>query len=677
MKLKCFVVAIVFSCAFFISCTPTLQGENPLEGNWSIASSSPEEKYSDAKTKDFSPIPYEDITALDKRYPHKAVTVWLKKNFTVPQSLRGKALAIYTEKSRMANEMYMNGHLIGKEGRFPPNDFNEWIKSGYYPLQNSILHNEKENTLLIKLYGDGDLGLWNLRLAENDSARGVFEYNEFVNRTVNEVMSFLMIVFGVYYSIMFRYRPKAKENLYFALLSFGFAIYFFNFYASRIPEFVNLGMTNITFQKILAANQYLLLFSIVSFFREFLGRKANRIEKITLAVLTIIPIAILILVPKSFAELRPIDEKVVFVIGILGSYLLFIIVNSIIHKHPYGWIMLIAFITPFLSILYDVIVHEWLRYTGSLYIMGFGIPVFILMILFVLARNYMAMYSDIEELNIHLEKKVHERTSQLSLAKDEIQAANEELSAINESLTNTNRALEDAKSIADRDMRMAVNLQSSLLPSPPNVSEWSASCLYKPMSGVSGDLYDFFERDDRLIGAAIFDVSGHGIASGLITMIAKEIVFNKDLIAQISNVDNYLTGIILKFQNNLVEYVNAGHPDLFCRKSHTGKVYPVTLKDHDFKGSFLGIEKFKLPYKALAFRVEEGDALLIFTDCFNESRNAKDEEYGIDRILDSFRRAPLDSPDEMITFMMKEFYEFTGTDILSDDLTVVIIKRLI
>ena len=585
MKLKCLMIAMVLSCAFLAACTPTLQGENPFEGNWFIAGSSPEETYADAAAKDFAPIPYSDIMELDKRYPHKAVTVWLKKEFVVPPSLNGKHLAVTTDKSRMANEMYLNGHLIGKEGRFPPNDFNEWIKSGYYPLQDGILHNEKKNTLLIKLYGDGDLGLWNLRLAESDAARAVFEYNEFVNRTVNEVMSFLMIVFGVYYIIMFRYRPKAKENLYFSLLSFGFAIYFFNFYASRIPGFVDLGMKNITFQKILVANQYLLLFSIVSFFREFLGRKAYMFEKIAVVVLTVIPIVILVFVPHSFAELRPIDEQVVFVIGLLGLYLLFIIINSIIHKHPYGWIMLVAFVTPFLSILYDVIVHEWLRYTRSPYIMGFGIPVFILMILFVLARNYMAMYSDIEELNVHLEEKVEERTHQLSAAKDEIQAANEELSAINDSITETNRELENAKRIADRDMRMAVNLQSSLLPRPPKVTEWSTACLYKPMAGVSGDLYDFFERDGQLIGAGLFDVSGHGIASGLITMIAKSIIYrnfnqyydkklgfivsqiNEGLISQIGSVDNYLTGIFLKFNGSTVEYVNAGHILIFFAES--------------------------------------------------------------------------------------------------------------
>jgi sigma-B regulation protein RsbU (phosphoserine phosphatase) len=45
------------------------------------------------------------------------------------------------------------------------------------------------------------------------------------------------------------------------------------------------------------------------------------------------------------------------------------------------------------------------------------------------------------------------------------------------------------------------------------------------MSGISGDLYDFYLDDDTLSGISLFDVSGHGIASGLITMLAKSILF--------------------------------------------------------------------------------------------------------------------------------------------------------
>ena len=38
------------------------------------------------------------------------------------------------------------------------------------------------------------------------------------------------------------------------------------------------------------------------------------------------------------------------------------------------------------------------------------------------------------------------------------------------------------------------------------------------------EIYDFYYIDDKISGLGVFDVSGHGISSGLITMIAKSIL---------------------------------------------------------------------------------------------------------------------------------------------------------
>jgi sigma-B regulation protein RsbU (phosphoserine phosphatase) len=116
-------------------------------------------------------------------------------------------------------------------------------------------------------------------------------------------------------------------------------------------------------------------------------------------------------------------------------------------------------------------------------------------------------------------------------------------------------------------MMMAANVQANLFPKEaPKTEEWDIAFVFKPMSGVSGDLYDFYEDNGSLKGIAIFDVSGHGVASGLITMIAKSVfrrnitehpgeklnrileMSNSELINEIGKVDNYLTGMIILFK---------------------------------------------------------------------------------------------------------------------------------
>jgi sigma-B regulation protein RsbU (phosphoserine phosphatase) len=94
-------------------------------------------------------------------------------------------------------------------------------------------------------------------------------------------------------------------------------------------------------------------------------------------------------------------------------------------------------------------------------------------------------------------------------------------------------------------------------------------------------MFDFFLNDDnRLEGMTLMDVSGHGITSALITMMARTVIsrrFNdmralplNEVMEGINTVLNremrgvylYLTGILLRFHESRVEYVNAAHPDL-------------------------------------------------------------------------------------------------------------------
>ena len=204
-----------------------------------------------------------------------------------------------------------------------------------------------------------------------------------------------------------------------------------------------------------------------------------------------------------------------------------------------------------------------------------------------LADKINSMRRDVQILNTDLENKIAERT-------DELRTAMEEMESMNDALAETNKELEQTQHVARVDMEIAANVQSSLFPKePPVVKEWDIAYAFIPMSGVSGDLYDFYIHDNILDGIALFDVSGHGIASGLITMIARSVFYrnfnkgkenplhevlekiNRVLINEMGQADNYLTGILLRFNSDTVEYVNAGHSDLLCRHAATGCVETI------------------------------------------------------------------------------------------------------
>jgi serine phosphatase RsbU (regulator of sigma subunit) len=306
----------------------------------------------------------------------------------------------------------------------------------------------------------------------------------------------------------------------------------------------------------------------------------------------------------------------------------------------------------------------------------------------VISLSNAKMYQNLSDLKDNLEDRVLKRTEELMFEKEKVEAMNETLIATNENL-------ENAKIIAERDMKMAVNVQKSILPKEaPKVKGWDIAYAFQPMSGVSGDLYDFYHTDDTLNGIALFDVSGHGIASGLITMIAKPIIHrfftrmknsklnkvlqraNEDLVEEIGNVDNYLTGIILKFNGDKdqVEYVNAGHPDLMLRNKDRS-VREVNDDENDFKGMFLGFKEFGSKFESLKFEMNAGEELLLFSDCIIEGKNSKNEEYGTDALMKSFSRAPDGSAEEILFYITNEFMKFIDHRNLDDDYTVIIIKK--
>ena len=297
------------------------------------------------------------------------------------------------------------------------------------------------------------------------------------------------------------------------------------------------------------------------------------------------------------------------------------------------------------------------------------------------------IYQELSDMKDNLELLVKNRTI-------ELHAAMEELEATNETLTRTNRELEVAQMTARKDMEMAKNVQASILQlKPPITSEFDIAVSFKPMAGVSGDLYDFYERDGKLLGLAIFDVSGHGIASGLITMIVRSIfrrhffemedrklnaiveTANIDLIKETEHGDQYLSGIFLRFNGHQVEYVNAGHPDIYYKNAIMRRIYKVNKKTHDFKGLFLGSKVLAKSYEVIKFQFESEDALLLYTDCLIEGKNKNNIEYSETRLKETFNRAPDGTAREILDFMLKDFNGFIGDKKLNDDLTVIIVKR--
>ena len=282
---------------------------------------------------------------------------------------------------------------------------------------------------------------------------------------------------------------------------------------------------------------------------------------------------------------------------------------------------------------------------------------------------------------------------QISTQRKTIQTDQKLLREMNDALRKTNMDLERTNTIARNEMELAANVQGLILPpAPANVENWDIALRFKPMFGASGDFYDFYVKDGQLQGISLFDVSGHGISSALVTMIVKPITFRKftgmrgesldavvrqvdeQVSREMVRLDNYMSCVMLRCNGDRVEYVNAGHPDILRRKNN-GDVSIIEAEGRKFRGIPIGLNIVHKAPEAITFNIENGDALLLYSDGILYSKNPRNEMYGAARLASSLKDAPGGTAEAMLDFIVQRFYSFSEGVEMNDDFTLILIKR--
>ncbi len=244
----------------------------------------------------------------------------------------------------------------------------------------------------------------------------------------------------------------------------------------------------------------------------------------------------------------------------------------------------------------------------------------------------------------------------------------------------------------ENEIKMAAVIQQSFFRQEvDDIKKYEVAYFSRPMVGVSGDLYDFYKTGEKLNGLGIFDVSGHGISSGLVTMLVKNIIhqefynqadaelweivnkINDRVIAEKGEIQNYLTGILIRLYDEKFEIVNAGHPAPILYKKKTNECSFVQLGNKSV--GVIGIAGFPVFYESLFYDFEDGDELILFSDGVIDIQNEKEEYYGRERLLDAVKLNIGKSAAEQVSFIANNIYSFCGSREQNDDLTIIVLKK--
>jgi len=236
----------------------------------------------------------------------------------------------------------------------------------------------------------------------------------------------------------------------------------------------------------------------------------------------------------------------------------------------------------------------------------------------------------------------------------------------------------------EEEMRLAAEMQSSLLPSePPQVTGYTVSGSNEPCRTVGGDYFDYESRAGQVL-FALGDVSGKGAAAAMLTTMLRASVrswWGQDpfaaAVAQINRtvaenapLGKYASCVLgrLDPSNGRTRYVNAGHnPPLLVKAD--GRVEQL-----DAGGTVLGL--FDDAQYVEGFVVlSPGDSLVLYSDGITETTNPGDEEFGTLRLAEAARRHRQGDAPAIEAGILAQLAGFSGGARCSDDRTLLVIKR--
>ncbi len=247
-----------------------------------------------------------------------------------------------------------------------------------------------------------------------------------------------------------------------------------------------------------------------------------------------------------------------------------------------------------------------------------------------------------------------------------------------------------------RDMEIAANIQTALLPAAPAIPGYDLCAYLKPAEAVGGDYYDVICEGGRH-WMVIGDVSGHGVHAGLIMMMAQTAIHvalnerpeltpaellstvNTTLTRNIQRLGEYKYMTASAFAvgaDGTVDYAGL-HQDILIYRARDGSVETIQTK-----GIFVGItEEIADKLEDERFTLEPGDTMLVFTDGITEmwrkgsvrgKRTPERDMFGIERLRNLFQSlAGSAAVEDIEAGILGSLDEYEPRD----DITMMIVRR--
>ncbi|MGB7709998.1 MAG: AAA family ATPase [Microcoleus sp.] len=278
----------------------------------------------------------------------------------------------------------------------------------------------------------------------------------------------------------------------------------------------------------------------------------------------------------------------------------------------------------------------------------------------------------------NLEDKVEERTAQLA-------EANQEISTLNELLKKDNLRMGAELDIVKQLQQMVLPKQSEL----EAIEGLEIAGYMEPADEVGGDYYDVLQQDGR-VKISIGDVTGHGLESGVLMIMAQTAVrtlqkmnetdpvkfldvLNQTLYDNLQRMNSgkNMSLAILDYAGGVLK-LSGQHEEMIVVRAD-GKLECIDTMDLGFPiglveeiGDFIAQEEVLL---------NPGDVVVLYTDGIPEAFDINKAQYGLKRLWQVVVDNHLRSVQEIREAVIDDVRQYIGVQRVFDDITLVVIKQ--
>lgn len=244
------------------------------------------------------------------------------------------------------------------------------------------------------------------------------------------------------------------------------------------------------------------------------------------------------------------------------------------------------------------------------------------------------------------------------------------------------------KERVERELQIAAEIQQRLLPEQiPQIRNYEVATAAFPCRTIGGDFYDVVPLENDRFAIVMADVSGKGIPAALLVStlhasfrayiqshsdLAQLVTRLNSVVYENTTSDKFITFFIMILDTaaHTLTFVNAGHNSPYLFRGSNGSVEELAAS-----GLPLGMMD-TADYQASTVQLDPQDVVVLYTDGVTEAMDKSQDLYGEERFRKCISNFLGSKVTEVKDKVVIDVREFVGLEPASDDITLLVAKRL-